>query len=276
MPAWLPSVLLWAAGLHLVVGHICLLNPRQRGKLNVSTPGDDSCYRRTSYCGAVPLASPLTTFAAGETISLSLQQNLNHFFPARPGFLDVAVSYALDPSESDWISLASWPDAPAFDMVSQTTFSIPVTLPAKSSAHALLRARYTSYNPLEIDPPVNTDAVFYNCADITLVAVAAARADMGPASPAAAAAAPAVPAGAYACSTPPSWHAEATETNQVRGDQGLSPLVWLVGLTVVSVVRTVWLCRAHDLVGRAAQPDALGPVRRPGCLGGVVLHQPDQ
>jgi hypothetical protein len=43
-----------------------------------------------------------------------------------------------------------------------------VTLPAKATTHAILRARYTSNNPLEVDPANNTAAIFYNCADITI------------------------------------------------------------------------------------------------------------
>lgn len=56
------------------LGHICILSPHQRGALNVTTPGDPSCYRRTDYCGGVALGAPLTTYVAGETITLTLQQ----------------------------------------------------------------------------------------------------------------------------------------------------------------------------------------------------------
>jgi len=150
--------------------HVCFEFPAQRGALNVSDPGDASCYRRTDYCGGVPLAAPLATFAAGETAVLTLRQNLNHFLPARPGFIDVAVSASLTPGAGDWTELARLADAPAFDMVAQTVLTVAVTMPAAASAHSLLRVRYVSYNPLEVDPPANTDAIFYNCADIRIVA----------------------------------------------------------------------------------------------------------
>jgi hypothetical protein len=36
------------------------------------------------------------------------------------------------------------------------------------SEHAVLRYRYVSYNPGEVDPANNTDAIFYNCVDIKI------------------------------------------------------------------------------------------------------------
>jgi hypothetical protein len=165
-----------------------------------------SSYRRTDYCGKYQLAPPLTTYVAGQTTTITLQQNLNHFFPGKPGFFDISVSYNLqDPVDSDWIVISSWPDAPAFDMVTQTTMDITVTFPAKASPHVLLRARYYSNNPMEIDPPSNTDAIFYNCADIVLVAEALPQ----PPQPA-----PSSVASDFQCRTPLSWFGQATETNE--------------------------------------------------------------
>ncbi len=55
--------------------------------------------------------------------------------------------------------------------VYQTNFSVRVVLPAdQSSPNAVLQLKYVSNNPDEIDPPTNTDAIFYNCADLYVAA----------------------------------------------------------------------------------------------------------
>lgn len=120
----------------------------------------------------------------------------------------MAITTSLTPTPTDWTTLASWPDAPAFDMVSQTMLTATVTLPATPSAHAILRVRYVSYNKLEVDPVTNTDAIFYNCADIAIVAGVSAPAPA--AAPVAAAIAAASP---YNCTTPKAWAANFTESN---------------------------------------------------------------
>jgi hypothetical protein len=207
------GALLAALALCCASAHICLVAPPQRGALNVSTPGDPSCYRRTDYCGGVPPGAPRVTYVAGETVTITLAQNLNHFYPARPGFLDVAIASTPSPTAADFVTLAAWTDAPAFDMVDQTMFSVAVTLPAGASAHSVLRARYVSNNPLEVDPPSNTDAVFWTCADIAIVPAAAApRVAALPPNPAVAPT-PGSAGGAPSCSTPASWTANFTESN---------------------------------------------------------------
>ena len=191
--------------------HICLLYPAQRGALNVTTPGDPSCYRRTDYCGGVAPGPPSATLAAGQSATLLVQQNLNHFYPPRPGFIDVAIAPASAPTA--WTTLATQPDAPANDMVVQTQLSVSITVPASASASSILRVRYVSYNPLEVDPAANTDAIFYTCADVAIVASApAAAAQPAPLhqrlAPSAAA------SDSYNCTTPASWSANFTETNE--------------------------------------------------------------
>ena len=61
-------------------------------------------------------------------------------------------------------------------MVQQNNFTVFVRLPETPSAHSVLRVRYVSHAPTEVDPENNTDAIFYNCADVTLVAPAGAAA----------------------------------------------------------------------------------------------------
>jgi len=63
--------------------------------------------------------------------------------------------------------LAAIDDFPAFDQVSQTNFSISVTFPHKTSSHALIRFRYQSNNLDEVDQGTT---IFYNCADIAILA----------------------------------------------------------------------------------------------------------
>lgn len=53
-------------------------------------------------------------------------------------------------------------------MVTVTNFTLPIKVPSSVTDHAVLRVRYISNNPLEIDPANNTAAVFYNCADIKI------------------------------------------------------------------------------------------------------------
>lgn len=45
-----------------------------------------------------------------------------------------------------------------------------MTIPDKATDHAIIRYRYVSNNPFEIYPAENTDAIFYNCADIKILA----------------------------------------------------------------------------------------------------------
>jgi hypothetical protein len=73
-------------------GHICSVFPPQRGPLSITGPGDDSCFRRVGECGGQPQEKPKTTLRTGVNTVL-VQQNLNHWSNANPGFIDVSVSY---------------------------------------------------------------------------------------------------------------------------------------------------------------------------------------
>jgi len=192
---------------HFSVGHICSIFPLQRGPMSISTPGDDSCYRRT-LCGGVAFDGRLTRFLAGQSISVLIQQNLNHWYPPEPGFLDVSVSS--DPNKDVWLVLATIDDFPGFDMVTQTNFTIPVTLPKQPSPHSILRLRYQSNNPAEKDKDTT---IFYNCADIELLSSEEASEDV------------AVPVEEDSkarselqhpgCRAPTSWEVRALETSSI-------------------------------------------------------------
>jgi hypothetical protein len=110
-----------AIALGPVFAHICILSPPQRGPLSVFMPGDNSCYRRTPFCGGVNQTSPGTTLLAGSTTVIKVQQNLNHFTPSNQGFFVLAVIYNSNPSR--WTILDMWDDFPAWDMVSQVNFT---------------------------------------------------------------------------------------------------------------------------------------------------------
>lgn len=117
----------------LACAHICILQPRQRGPLNVSDPGDDSCFRRTPYCGGIAPGAVTATYRAGDEIEIVFQQNLNHWSQDQPGYFDVAISYdALTTANATFKPLGEpIPDFPAMDMVTQTNFSLWVKLPTK-------------------------------------------------------------------------------------------------------------------------------------------------
>ena len=118
---------------------------------------------------------------------VKLQQNLNHCAPPAPpccllecncrfsgygpnvGSIDVAVSV----NGQAFTTLATIDDFKAHDMVGVTNFTVQIKVPATVTDSAVLRVRYVSNNPLEIDPANNTAAIFYNCADIKITADAA-------------------------------------------------------------------------------------------------------
>eukprot|EP01094_Clydonella_sp_ATCC50884_P022969 TRINITY_DN5392_c0_g1_i1.p1 TRINITY_DN5392_c0_g1~~TRINITY_DN5392_c0_g1_i1.p1 ORF type:complete len:406 (-),score=104.37 TRINITY_DN5392_c0_g1_i1:43-1260(-) len=160
---------LWAGAAY---GHICILEPVQRGGVDVSIPGSPACYRRTPYCGGVAPGAPSASYTAGARIDVHLQQNLNHFWVQDPGFFDIAISYDADPNENSWIILDRWDDWAANDMVWQMNFTRSVLLPEQPCSSCILRTRYVSHNVDEVDPADNLESIFYNCADISLVASA--------------------------------------------------------------------------------------------------------
>jgi len=61
------------------------------------------------------------------------------------------------------------PDFWGIEMVQQNNFTVQVRMPAEASPHSVVRVRYVSHAPTEVDPDNNTQAIFYNCADVRLV-----------------------------------------------------------------------------------------------------------
>ena len=180
-------------------GHVCLLEPHQRGPMSVATPADPSCFRRVSDCGGFPAGPPAASYKVNEPVKVLFQQNLNHWSQARHGHMDLAVSYD---KQSTWEVLQTIDDYPYNDMVAQTNFSLRVTF-SQVSASAVLRVRYVSYNPYEVYPANNTDAIFYNCADIEVTS-----SSIPPPHPAAPVVVKPEASPTVSCATPPVWVAE--------------------------------------------------------------------
>jgi hypothetical protein len=205
--------------LQLARAHVCILDPPQRGSLSVDVPGDPSCYRRTGPCGGVKQTFPGTALLRGATSSIVVQQNLNHWVPPTQnrtsGFFEIKLVQAS--SAGTDVLLDTWSDFPAWDEVSQTNFTREITIPADVplGAHVLSFA-YVSYNKDEIDPATNTDAVFYNCADVEVVSNTSATTRVPNTTPDKPQK-PSESSTAFTCTTPDLWSAHGIETTS-HGD----------------------------------------------------------
>jgi len=128
--------------------------------------------------------------------------------PSKPGFFDASFSKNDSPQgPSDWTTVATLPDFPGYEMVRQTNFTLGFRVPSNACSHCILRMRYVSYNKLEIDPANNTDAIFYNCADVELVSSGEHSQQISPAieSPVDVEQSPKSVVAPYTCTTPPVW-----------------------------------------------------------------------
>lgn len=151
---------------HDVHAHLCLWAPMQRGDFDISTPGAHVCYRKIGPCGNLnsTSSSPRTSLVAGSKYRVQFQQNLNHYYTVKPGALDVSFAVGLNPSESDFHVLHSFSDYNSMNQITQTNFSVEVTLPSAPCNECVLRIRYLSNNPLEDDH----GTTFHQCADVKL------------------------------------------------------------------------------------------------------------
>jgi hypothetical protein len=223
--------------LNVASGHVCMLYPRQRGNLSVIVPGDPSCYRRTmAACEGLPPSVPGTPFLRGEKTSVLVHQNLNHWVaPAADRTSGYFTLKLVGASAGTDVLLDTWSDFPAWDEVSQTNFTREITIPSGTSLGPhLLAFAYVSYNKDEVDPPSNTDAVFYNCADIDVVSndrgqtavnhpgttttattTTATNTSAAAATSAATLATTTTPT--YTCTTPDLWTARGVETTSTGG-----------------------------------------------------------
>ena len=151
---------------HGVHSHLCVWSPMQRDAFDISTPGARACYRKPGPCGNINAtsASPRTSLVAGSTFNIEFQQNLNHYYTVKPGALDVSFANGLNPAESDFRVLHSFPDYNAMNQITQTNFSIAVQLPSEACDQCVVRVRYLTNNPEEDDH----GTTFHQCSDIKL------------------------------------------------------------------------------------------------------------
>eukprot|EP01132_Coremiostelium_polycephalum_P008343 gene8343-10248_t len=137
--------------------HICLISPPQRGGFSISEPGDNSCFNIQLPCGKTTQGAPALTVKGLSTIDVTFQQNYNHWWGPAPGAMYVEISY----DGTNFVQLSNpIDDFIGYDMVTQTNFTVPVTIPSKPG-NGILRASYVSNNPIE--PPI-----FVACSDILI------------------------------------------------------------------------------------------------------------
>ncbi|KAK5576901.1 hypothetical protein RB653_001838 [Dictyostelium firmibasis] len=145
------------------LAHLCLFNPPQREPFwgVPISPGDNACYKTNSNCGNTTAGAPVQSYKAGSTIEVFFQQNYNHWYQPNPGFLDVSISYNGDDGEYTQL-VPTIDDFNAWDMVTQTNYSLSVPLPTQTCKSCVLRVRYISNNAGEPEPD------FYQCSDIAI------------------------------------------------------------------------------------------------------------
>jgi len=145
-----------------VQGHICAIEPRQRGAFDISTGGNPSCFRHGPPCGGQPAGEPKASYAAGSQQTFHFQQNYNHFALGQPGYLDVAWAVGPDPKDEDFQVFGAIGDYNAHWQGQQHNFSLAVTIPNTDCSHCVVRMRYQSNKPGE--------QTFYQCSDVNFYA----------------------------------------------------------------------------------------------------------
>lgn len=133
--------------------------------MNDLTPGEHPCYLKVGPCGEVASGEPMASLDGGSEFTIKFQQNLNHFYDKNPGSLVADFAVGPDPAEDDFTPLGQpIPDYNAMNMITQTNFTVSVTVPNVDCPHCVMRMRYISNNPKEDD----RGTVFYQCADISV------------------------------------------------------------------------------------------------------------
>lgn len=61
--------------------------------LDVSDPGDGSCFQPQAPCGTFPPQTPTTTLTGGSTLNVQFQQNLNHYMIGKPGYSSLNLNH---------------------------------------------------------------------------------------------------------------------------------------------------------------------------------------
>eukprot|EP00047_Mylnosiga_fluctuans_P002063 m.223022 g.223022 ORF g.223022 m.223022 type:complete len:527 (-) comp10863_c0_seq1:43-1623(-) len=156
------AALLLAAMLGPAAAHVCLINPAQRGLLNITSPGDQSCARPQYPCGGqTPSAGPYPSFPrySDGWFTTDVQENLNHYEVGYPGYIDLSWTSNLNPTnESDFTVIGIISDTNFHQQAYQNNLTFWAQAPNINCAHCILRVRYISHKP-EVPP-------FYQCADV--------------------------------------------------------------------------------------------------------------
>eukprot|EP00026_Physarum_polycephalum_P020836 Phypoly_transcript_23688.p1 GENE.Phypoly_transcript_23688~~Phypoly_transcript_23688.p1 ORF type:complete len:183 (+),score=26.93 Phypoly_transcript_23688:51-551(+) len=161
------TAVLWMAVVGLVSGHICMWEPHQRGPVDISYGGNPTCYHLYAPCGgknnSIPPGPPVVSLKAGSPYAVEFQQNLNHWYAPKPGFMMAEIALSENGVFVPFGEII--PDFNAGDMVTQTNFTIKGIVPNYPCAACVLRVQYVSNNPGEGEG----SNIFYQCADISIV-----------------------------------------------------------------------------------------------------------
>jgi len=151
--------------LSVVDAHICMWYPQQRGALSIEEPGASPCYRKIGPCGNVSAGPPQTSLIGGSVLTIAFQQNLNHYYFDKPGYLDASLARVPNPVEADFEPFGDViPDFNSMNMITQTNFTITGVVPYIDCHSCVIRVRYVSNNPYEDDH----GTIFYQCADVRI------------------------------------------------------------------------------------------------------------
>ena len=155
--------------MYWMVSNTGMWSPPQRGgSFEITTPGQSICYLKEPPCGNIPSETPAATLQGGEEFTLLFQQNLNHFYQENPGYLQADFSEIADPtSDEDFYPIGTnIPDWQGLNMITQSNFTMTVTVPNVDCEHCVLRMRYVSHNPTEDH---GGSPSFHQCADVKVV-----------------------------------------------------------------------------------------------------------
>lgn len=138
--------------------HLCIIHPRQRGDLDISSAGSHTCFRHGANCGGEAAGSPVATLAAGQTLFVQWQQNFNHYEVGHPGFMDIAI--ATSENSSEYMFLTGFGDINWHQQSHQQNYTVPVVVPDIECERCVIRARYSAHKPGE--------TTFYQCSDVAV------------------------------------------------------------------------------------------------------------
>ncbi|EDV23529.1 uncharacterized protein TRIADDRAFT_58259 [Trichoplax adhaerens] len=151
-------ILISLALLVQIEAHICMINPKQRGKFDISTAGNPTCFRHGEPCGGQKFDGKIKKhITPGQTFFIKWQQNYNHYEIGYPGYMD--ISYAAGNDSKPFVVLAVIMDFYAYAQSNRQNYTVPITIPNINCSHCVLRIRYNSHKPGE--------QTFIQCSDVS-------------------------------------------------------------------------------------------------------------